>query len=102
MSDRLLVGTRKGLFRIERDPGGHWAIARTWFLGDPVSMVLPESGARRLHAALDLGHFGVKLRRSHNGGERWSEAAVPTFPPKPADVEDKDPMRGLNLLFGDN
>ena len=33
MSNRLLVGTRKGLFRIERDGSGHWRIAETWFLG---------------------------------------------------------------------
>ena len=97
MADRLLVGTRKGLFRIERDGGGQWRSAFSWFLGDPVSLVLAEPGGRRLHAALDLGHFGVKLRRSEDGGETWSEAAVPAFPPKPEGVEDKDPMRGLDL-----
>lgn len=97
MSSRLLVGTRKGLFRIERGSGGNWSIGQTWFLGDPVSMLLAESDGLRLHAALDLGHFGVKLHRSEDGGESWFEAPVPTFPPKPEDVEDKDPMRGLNV-----
>lgn len=97
MDERLWVGTRKGLFRIERDTRGHWGIGESWFLGDPVSMVLPEPGGHRLHAALDLGHFGVKLRRSVDGGESWSEAPVPAFPPKPDDVEDKDPMRGIEL-----
>ncbi len=97
MAERLLVGTRKGLFRIERDGSGQWRIARSWFLGDPVSLVLPEPGGRRIHAALDLGHFGVKLRRSEDGGETWSEAAVPAFPPKPEGIDDKDPMRGIDL-----
>ena len=97
MSSRLLVGTRKGLFRIERDSNGRWGIARSWFIGDPVSMVLAVPGGGRLHAALDLGHFGVKMRRSLDQGESWSEAAVPSFPPKPDDVEDKDPMRGIDL-----
>lgn len=97
MSDRLLVGTRKGLFRIERDGAGRWSIARDWFLGDPVSMVLSEPGSRRLHAALDLGHFGVKMRRSEDGSESWSEAPVPAYPPKPEDLEDKDPMRGIDV-----
>ncbi|MGD2064198.1 MAG: exo-alpha-sialidase [Nitrospirota bacterium] len=97
MSDRLLVATRKGLFRIERDGGGRWRLGPGWFLGDRVSMVLPEPGARRLHAALDLGHFGVKVQRSEDGGETWSEAAVPAFPPKPEGVEDKDPMRGIEI-----
>ena len=60
MSDRLLIGTRKGLFRIERVGDGRWHIADTWFLGDPVSLALVEPGGKRLHAALALGHFGVK------------------------------------------
>jgi photosystem II stability/assembly factor-like uncharacterized protein len=97
MSNRLLVGTRKGLFRIERGGSGHWGIAQTWFLGDPVSMLLPEPGSQRLHAALDLGHFGVKMQRSEDGGKAWSEASAPTFPPKPDGFEDKDPMRGLDV-----
>ena len=97
MSKRLLVGTRKGLFRIERNPNGDWQIAQSWFLGDPVSMVLAEPGGRRIHAALDLGHFGVKLKRSEDAGQSWAEAPAPAFPPKPADFEDKDPMRGLDL-----
>ena len=97
MSKRLLVGTRKGLFRIERDRSGGWDISQTWFLGDPVSMLLPEAAGQRLHVALDLGHFGVKIHRSVDGGLSWSEAAVPVFPPKPDDFEDKDPMRGIDL-----
>jgi len=97
MALRLLVGTRKGLFRIERTGEGGWDLAGAWFLGDPVSAVLCEPGAQRIHAALDLGHFGVKLRRSEDGGGTWSEAPVPTFPPKPEGFEDKDPMRGLDL-----
>ncbi len=97
MSDRLWVGTRKGLFRIERDGGGHWGIASTAFLGDPVSMLLPERGGRRVHAALDLGHFGVKMQRSGDGGDTWAEAATPSFPPKPEGLVDKDPMRGIDI-----
>ncbi len=97
MSNRLLVGTRKGLFRIERDGGGQWRITHNWFLGDPVSALLPEPGGQRLHAALNLGHFGVKLQRSDDAGQTWAESAAPTFPPKPEGLEDKDPMRGIDL-----
>ena len=96
MSDRLLVGTRKGLFRIERN-SGRWDITRSWFLGDPVSMLVRDRNTSRLHVALDLGHFGVKMQRSDDDGETWEEASVPAFPPKPDDVEDKDPMRGVDL-----
>lgn len=97
MTDQLWIGTRKGLFRIDRGGDGRWGIGRTCLLGDPVSMMLAEPGGRRLHVALQLGHFGVKLRRSEDGGETWSEAPVPAFPPKPEGLEDKDPMRGLDV-----
>ncbi|MGB5210074.1 MAG: exo-alpha-sialidase [Gammaproteobacteria bacterium] len=97
MNNRFLVGTRKGLFRIERDPKGHWDIAGTWFAGDPVSAVLPEPGGKRLYAALDLGHFGVKMQCSDDDGETWSEISAPAFPEKPEGLEDKDPMRGVDV-----
>lgn len=85
MTERLHVGTRKGWFELRRGPGG-WAVTETAFLGDPVSAVLAlEDGA--LLAALDLGHFGVKLWR-RAPGEAWREVAAPEFPPKPADATD--------------
>ena len=96
MSDTFWVGTRKGLFRFDRDDGGRWDIAATAFLGDPVSMLLPERDGR-IHAALGLGHFGVKLQRSDDGGASWTETAAPAFPPKPEGLIDKDPMRGLDV-----
>lgn len=97
MSDRLLVGTRKGLFRIEREAGGQWHIGQHWFPGDPVSMLLTEPDTTRCYAALDLGHFGVKLHRSDDGGKSWAEIQAPAFPPRPEGVEDKDPMRGIDI-----
>ena len=39
MSDRLLVGTKKGLFELRR-AHGTWSIESTRFLGDPISMLL--------------------------------------------------------------
>jgi hypothetical protein len=85
MSDRLLVGTRKGLFTLERRNG--WSITGTAFLGDPVSMVLFDARSGWLHAALNLGHFGVKLHRSRDGGAQWEAAAVPVYPPQPDGAE---------------
>jgi len=37
MSDRLLIGTKKGLFELRRLRGS-WDIAQTRFLGEPISM----------------------------------------------------------------
>lgn len=81
---QLYVGTRKGLFIIDAQ---RWALAKPHFLGDPVTAVLPHGGA--IYAALNLGHFGVKLRRSDNGGESWTEVAAPAYPVKPEGTDDK-------------
>ncbi len=94
--DRVLVGTRKGLFTLDRAATGTggWSIARSNFVGDPVTAVFGEPGNARLHAALDHGHFGIKVHRSTDAGETWREVPSPTFPPQPEGTEDRDPMRG--------
>src|SRR5712692_9251159 len=89
MSERLFVGTRKGLFELARQGHG-WDIADVSFLGDPVTAVMGQPDGT-IYAALDLGHFGAKLWRRDNGGE-WREIAVPAFPPKPeGDPDDPHP-----------
>ncbi len=81
----LLVATRKGLVRID---GGGRIAGPPAFLGDPVSAVLADPRDGTLYAALRLGHFGVKLYRSEDGGASWIEVAAPAFPkaPDPADA----------------
>ncbi|HJU40522.1 MAG TPA: sialidase family protein [Tahibacter sp.] len=95
MSDRLLVSTRKGLFALAR-ANGEWAVERTAFLGDNVTLALADARDGAWYAALNLGHFGVKLHRSTDRGRTWTEIAVPAYadgdtvavgdgkPPKPA------------------
>src|SRR5687768_7846063 len=92
MSDRIVVATRKGLFSIERTGRGGvpWTITRTAFLAEHVIMTLPDPRDGSLYAALHLGHFGAKIRRSTDGGQSWQELGVPTYPEKPADDEQKD------------
>lgn len=79
MGQRIYVATRKGLFTYQGS-GGDWKVAGTAFLGDPVTMVLDDPRDRTLYAALNLGHFGVKLHRSTDGGASWEELAAPSFP----------------------
>ena len=80
MPRRLFVATRKGLFRFERRSFGGWRSRRVQVLGDPVSIVLPDLRSGTLYAALDLGHFGVKMHRSRDGGEHFEACAAPSFP----------------------
>lgn len=90
-----MVGTRKGVFSCGRH-GKEWRIDHAALLGDPVSMLLGEADGT-LHAAQDLGHFGVKMKRSRDGGATWEERPVPAYPPKPDDVVDLDPMRNTPI-----
>lgn len=95
MSDRLFAATRKGLFEFRRNGGG-WRIASTSFLGSPVSMTLADPRDGTLYAALDLGHFGVKLHRSSDGGNSWTEIAAPSY--AGVDPDEADPP-ALKLIW---
>ncbi len=44
-------------------------------------MALADPRGGTIYAALKLGHFGPKLRRSHNGGKTRQECAAMAFPP---------------------
>jgi hypothetical protein len=79
---RAWAATRKGLFELRRDAAG-WRIQRVSFLGEPVSMLLPPQADGRMLAALNLGHFGVKLQASDDAGASWHEVAAPAYPPQP-------------------
>lgn len=89
MSDAVYAATRKGLFRVARTASG-WGIDSVSFLGDSVSLVCPDARSGALYAALELGHFGVKLHKSLDRGKTWRACGKPTYPPKPDDIEDKN------------
>src|SRR5688572_28352934 len=78
MSDRFLAATRKGLLDFELK-GGKWQIVRRSFLGQPVSAVLRDPDKGWIYAALNLGHFGVKLHRSKDDGVNWDEIGCPSY-----------------------
>ena len=89
---RLFVGTRKGLFILGRGAAG-WSVDSVHFIGDPVSLVLPDARDGAVYAALNLGHFGAKLHRSDDGGATFREVAAPAFAQDepPDEGQDKGP-----------
>ena len=88
MSDRILVSTRKGLFDVTRNGKG-WNVSEGAFLGDNVTLALHDTRDATDYAALNHGHFGVKLHRKDIGGS-WTEITCPAYPPKPEGLDDKD------------
>ena len=97
MQERALVATRKGLFELARR-NGSWITGPASFLGDPVTMTLPDPRDGTLYAALNLGHFGVKLQRRDADAAAWTETAVPAYPPQPEDRIDDVPWK-LSLIW---
>lgn len=93
MSGICHVATRKGLFTLERGRAG-WTIARTSFLGDNCTLAVADPRTGHLLAALDHGHFGVKMHRSTDGGATWQEIATPVYPERPKDYVPKAPVEG--------
>ncbi|MFQ5415342.1 MAG: exo-alpha-sialidase, partial [Phycisphaerae bacterium] len=99
MSDRIHVATRKGLFTVDRRTGGGgWAVTDAAFLGDNVTLVMRDARDETMYAALDHGHFGVKLHRSCDAGRTWTESATPAYPERPKGAApDVDPVRNAPI-----
>lgn len=88
MSEEILVSTRKGLFTLGRESKA-WAVRDVDFLADNVTLALHDHRDGWSYAALNHGHFGVKLHRKAPGGA-WEECAAPAYPEKPEGLVDLD------------
>src|SRR6266516_1944061 len=106
MSDRCYVSTRKGLFTVDRRTS-NWSISRAMFVGDNVTLTMHDPRNGNLLAALNHGHFGIKLHRSTDRAETWHGIAVPQYPPMPEGYTPKPhPFMGkplewsLKLIWG--
>jgi len=76
MNPTLLLGTRKG-FIAYRLHHNHWKVENLSFEGVPVSIAYADDRSGTWWAALDHGHWGVKLHRSKDRGINWEEVAAP-------------------------
>jgi len=93
MSDLLRVATRKGLFTVERkgrNGKGRWEVSGHDFLAENVSVTMEDPRDGSLYAALDHGHFGVKVQRRHKGETTWEELPAPAYPETPEGFQDFD------------
>jgi len=98
MNQHLLIGTRKGLFTLTPSSGGNWEITATAFLGDPVTLAFHDQRSGYAYAALNHGHFGVKLHRKDNDNGGWKEIATPAYPEFPEGrAPDRCPMRDIEI-----
>ena len=89
MQKRILVSTRKGLFELAKR-GITWAVKDAHFLGDNVTIALHDPRDGTDYAALNHGHFGIKMHRRDKGKKQWVEISAPKYREKPDGLEDKD------------
>ncbi|WP_440905265.1 WD40/YVTN/BNR-like repeat-containing protein [Catenovulum sp. SX2] len=79
MSQRILLGTRKGTVIIEQKDG-FWQAKPIIHQGIPVCYVACDKRDGTLWASLDHGHWGPKLSRSKDGGETWQDVLSLKYP----------------------
>lgn len=79
MKSTLLLGTRKGFISYQYK-NGNWLSENLSFEGIPVSIAYADPRTNTWWAALDHGHWGVKLHRSNDRGKTWEEVAAPAYP----------------------
>lgn len=73
MASRILIGTRKGTFVVEK-AAGTWQPRLAGHAGTGVNFVARDPHSGRLWALLGHGHWGAKLSRSVDGGATWEDA----------------------------
>lgn len=82
----LLVGTRKGLFVLEGEPGGRFRVAHRLFAGETVEYAMRDRRSSRTLASVTNGFYGPRVWLADGGlGGEWQQAEGPAFP---ADVPD--------------
>jgi photosystem II stability/assembly factor-like uncharacterized protein len=79
MSDRILVGTRKGTFFVEKR-GGEWKPRLVGHAGGCANFVARDPKTGTLWAALGFGHWGAKMSRSTDAGATWEDAPQVKYP----------------------
>ena len=91
MNTQAVIATRKGLFTLDDNS----KLRLLAFEGVPVSMVLVSKQHDTWYAALDHGHFGVKLHRSDDAGHSWQEVSAPSYPK----LENTEEGASLELIW---
>jgi hypothetical protein len=70
----LLVGTKKGLFALEGEPGAPFEITGRAFAGDPVEYAIRDPRSGRLLVSVTSPFYGPKLWILDDAGEEWVQA----------------------------
>src|SRR5437660_2580370 len=70
----LLVGTKKGMFALEGEPGARFEVAARAFAGEPVDYAMRDPRTGRLFAAVTSPFYGPKLWYADDPTGEWAQA----------------------------
>lgn len=99
MASRILVGTRKGTFLVEK-ANGQWRPRLAGHAGTGVNFVARDPHTGRLWALLGHGHWGAKLSISDDGGATWADAPAQIKYPEGARYIGQDMYQDASSEFG--
>jgi photosystem II stability/assembly factor-like uncharacterized protein len=77
---QLLVGTRKGLFVLEGEPGAPFAIRTRAFVGEPVDSAMRDARTGRLFAAVTSPFWGPRIWFTDDLADEWQAARGVALP----------------------
>ena len=70
----ILVGTKKGLFALEGEPGGKFEITARAFPGEPVEAALRDRRSGRALAGMTSPFYGPKIFLADDPAGEWEQA----------------------------
>jgi hypothetical protein len=76
----LLVGTKKGLFVLEGEPGSSFEVVSRHFAGEPVEFATRDARTGRTFAAVTSAFYGPKIFYSDDLAGEWQQAAGVELP----------------------
>jgi photosystem II stability/assembly factor-like uncharacterized protein len=76
----LLVGTKKGLFVLEGEPGGPFGVVARAFAGEPVEYAIRDPRSGRLLASVTSPFYGPKIFTTDDPAGEWEQAAGVELP----------------------
>jgi photosystem II stability/assembly factor-like uncharacterized protein len=95
----LLVGTRKGVFIVDKDRG-QWRPRLSGHTGTSVNYAARDPYTGRLWALLGFGHWGAKLSVSDDGGATWTDNPAQIKYPEGARYIGQDMYEDASSDFG--
>lgn len=76
----LLVGTKKGLFVLDGEPGGEFELRARSFAGEPVDYAMRDARSGRLLATTTSPFYGPKIWHTDDPASEWAQADGVSLP----------------------